>query len=103
MPLPDFSSIADAVVFNNTKMFGDAGANLPLQNSQQLNAHGARINFLSESVQAMWANVLATPDPSEAISTQKMLTGTDAQQQAVAMALIQALAKMAGNVPPVTP
>jgi hypothetical protein len=103
MAIPDFTSSADAVVFNNTKMFGDAGANLALQGAQQYNAHGARVNFLSESNIAQWANRMATPDPVEAISTQKLLTGSDAQQQAVSIALAQALAKMVGNVPPVTP
>ncbi len=102
MPVPSFESIGDAVVFNNTKAFGDAGANLVVQGSQQYNSHNSRVNVLSESVQAMWATRMVKADPVEAVSVQKMMTGRDSMGISEAVALAQQLTKTAQTTPPPT-
>ncbi len=60
------------------------------------------MNSLAESVHGQMANRMATPDPSEAISVQKMLTGRDSQGIAETIALAQQLVKTAQTTPPVT-
>lgn len=102
MALPDFESIGDAVAFVNVKTFSDAMNNAVIQGSQNLNAHMSRQNLLSESIQGGWANRIMTPDPSEAISTQKMLTGRDSMGIAEAVGLAQQLMKGAQTTPPIT-
>ncbi len=102
MAVPNFESVGDAVTFTNAKAYGDAGANLAIQGAQQYNAHNSRINLLSESIAAQWANRMATPDPVEAISTQKLLTGRDSMGIAEAIALAQQLVKTAQTTPPPT-
>ena len=102
MAIPDFSTVGDAVAFNNAKMFGDAGANVALQSAIQHSSHNNRMNALMESVAAMWAEKMATPDPVEAASTQKIMSGSDAQQQAVSMGLINAVLQMATIEPGTT-
>lgn len=102
MALPDFTSIGDAIAFNNVKAFGDAGANLAIQGSQQFNSHNSRISLLAESVQGAWAARLVKADPVEAISTQKMLSGRDSIGVGEAIALTQQTMKGAQTTPPVT-
>ena len=102
MPIPNFDSVGDVVAFNNAKAFGDAGAHLALQASQQFGAHNSRMNQLAESVHGQMANRMATPDPAEAISVQKMLTGRDGQGIAETIALAQQLVKTAQTTPPET-
>lgn len=102
MAIPDFTSIADAVASTNAKAFGDAGANLALQGAQQFNAHNARLNLLAESVAGGWANRLLTPDPVEAISTVKLMTGRESLGIGEAIALVQQIMKGAQTTPPVT-
>lgn len=102
MPIPSFDSIGDAATFLNTKVFTDAMNNAVVQGTQQYNAHGSRMNLLSESIQGGWANRIMTPDPVEAISTQKMLTGRDSMGIAEAIGLAQVLTKQAQTTPPVT-
>ncbi|MGB5288801.1 MAG: hypothetical protein WBN42_09955 [Ignavibacteriaceae bacterium] len=102
MPIPNFDSVGDAVTFNNAKAFGDAGAHLAVQAAQQFGAHNSRMNTLSESTQAMWANRMASADPVEAISVQKLMSGRDSQGIAETIALAQVLTKQAQTTPPVT-
>lgn len=102
MPIPGFDSVGDVVAFNNAKAFGDAGAHLAVQAAQQFGAHNNRMNSLSESIHGQIANRMATPDPSEAISIQKMLTGRDSQGIAESIALAQQLVKASQTTPPVT-
>ena len=102
MAIPTFESVGDVVAFNNAKAFGDAGAHLALQASQQFGAHNSRINLLGESVQAGWANRMQSPDPVEAVATQKMLTGRESMGISEAIALAQTLTKTAQTTPPVT-
>lgn len=102
MAIPQFESVGDVVAFNNAKSFGDAGAHLALQASQQFGAHNSRMNTLGESIQAGWANRMQSPDPVEAISVQKLMTGRDSHGIAEAVALAQILTKQAQTTPPVT-
>lgn len=102
MPVPNFDSVGDAVTFNNAKAFGDAGAHLALQAAQQFGAHNSRTNLLGESVQAGWANRMQSPDPIEAVATNKMMTGRESMGISEALALAQTLTKTAQTTPPVT-
>lgn len=67
MPLPQFTTIGDAVVFLNLKVLSDAMNNSVIQGTQQLNAHSARLSVLGESVQGGWANRIMTPSPAEVV------------------------------------
>lgn len=102
MAIPNFESVGDAVAATNAKMLVDGACNAVLQGAQNLNAHMSRQNLLSESVMGGWAERLITPDPSEAISTQKLLTGRDSMPIAEAIALAQIIIKGAQTTPPPT-
>lgn len=103
MPIPNFDSVGDATAFLNVKVMTDSACNAVIQGMQQYNAHGARMNLLSESVIAGWSNRIMTPDPAEAVSTQKLLTGRDSMSITEAISLAQQLTKIAQTTPPVTP
>ncbi len=103
MAIPVFESVGDAVAFTNAKSFGDAGAHLAIQAAQQYGAHNNRMNLLAESVMGQMMNRLGTPDPVEAISTQKLMSGRDSAGIVEAITLAQQLVKTAQTTPPVTP
>lgn len=102
MSIPNFESVGDATSFVNAKAFGDAGAHLALQAAQQYAAHNSHMNMMSESVFGAIANRLASPDPVEAISIEKLLSGRDSSGIAEAIALAQILTKQAQTTPPQT-
>lgn len=102
MPIPVFESVGDAVAFTNCKSFGDAGAHLAIQAAQQFAAHNNRMNLMAESAIGQITNRMATPDPVEAISVQKLMTGRDSAGITEAIALAQVLVKAAQTTPPVT-
>ena len=102
MPIPDFSSIGDAVAYTNTKAFGDAGANLAISGAQAHNSNADAMATLRVSISGTWANLMASPDPVEAAATTKMLTGRESQGIGESLALAQILAKAAQTTPPVT-
>ena len=103
MHIPTFESCGDAVSFVNAKAFGDAGAHMALQAAQQYGATNSRTNLMAESALAQAINKMLSPDPVEAISTQKLLTGRDSSGIVEALALAQILTKAAQTTPPVTP
>ncbi|MGB5288802.1 MAG: hypothetical protein WBN42_09960 [Ignavibacteriaceae bacterium] len=100
--IPSFESVGDGVTFTNAKAFGDAGAHLALQAAQQFATHNSRMNMLAESVFGSIANKMASADPVEAISVQKLMTGRDSAGIAESLALAQILTKQAQSTPPVT-
>ena len=100
--VPNFDSVGDGVTFTNAKAFGDAGAHLALQAAQQFASHNSRMNIMAESVYGAIADKMASADPVEAISVQKLLSGRDSQGIAESLALAQVLTKAAQTTPPVT-
>ena len=101
MPIPGPESMNDVIATTNIKMFGDAGSMLPLTSSQNATAHQNRMNVLAESIHAMHANKMASTDPVEAASIQKVLTGHDGQQGVISAAFAQIAAKLGQSTPPV--
>lgn len=103
MAIPDFTSVGDAVAFNNTKAFGDAGANLAIQGAQSHNSNNDALATLRLSISGAWANLMSSSDPSEAASTRAMLTGRESMGISEALTIAQVAAKTAQTTPPVTP
>lgn len=103
MAIPNYDSVGDATSAVNAKAFGDAGAHTALQAAQQLAAHNSRMNMMAESVYAQAANKMLAPDPVEAISVVKLLTGRESSGISEALSLAQTLVKTAQTTPPVTP
>ena len=103
MAIPDFTSVGDAVAFNNAKSFGDAGANLALQGAQAHNSNNDALATMRLSVSGLWANLMASPDPLEAAATRTILSGRESMGISEALALAQVAAKTAQTTPPVTP
>jgi len=102
MPIPAFETIPDAVANTNFKLYGDASAAVPLLMSQNAAAHANRVSALSENLLAAWGNRLVKADVTEAVASEKMLTGRQSQGIAESLALGQILTKSAQTTPPPT-
>jgi hypothetical protein len=102
MPIPAFESVPDAGANTNFKLYGDAGAAVPLLQSQNSASHANRVSTLAESSLAAWGNRFVTVDVVEAVAAEKMLTGRHSQGIGEAIALAQILVKTAQTTPPPT-
>lgn len=104
MPSPEITaSVSDT----NFKVIAEAQAVAVADGFKLHQAHTNRVNVLAESLLGKMGKIIHEPDVSEAISSQKMLTGNDfAQQILAALAAIaagQVGNKGANTTPPVTP
>ena len=95
-------SIGDVIAFTNIKSFGDACAMMPIQATNQQQAHLSRLNNIQEASMQMYNNKAMSTDPVEAASIKQVLTGHVGQDNALVAALAQILAKLGQTTPPVT-
>jgi len=88
----------------NFKAVTAASTSLILGSAQDNRMSAKRLDQIGEAVVATAAITAVSPDPVEAISTQKILSGSDAQQQTITATLMTMatgiaaiMAKLAGS------
>lgn len=98
--IPNPESMGDLAAQLNQKTFAAADSMLPLASAQNQISTSKRLDIIAENAVASWANRMVTPDPIEAVSVQKMMTGHDGIDAALVAAIAQAVGRNANNTNP---
>jgi hypothetical protein len=99
-------AIIGSVVADNLKTVAGAGAFYAAQGMRAHVEHANRLNLIAENTLAYWAKKLHETGVTEAVSSQKLLSGNDLAQQLTQLLSVvnsgQQQVKAAQTTPPVT-